>query len=146
MQQRVPSLLELSMAQLRTPEAREITSFEMGPGGRGELSPELIGEVQEMELGQLRARGRIPRETYDVFPLVNAVKKQRKPPGIIDGAKLAQLRGTAIRIRVDDSDNLPFWLEIDLPLDRLQKWLGLQGIKMTWCPVDEESTPEKMLV
>jgi len=83
-----------------------------------------------LKLTKLEAKGRIPKEQTDV-----KFKKSKE----IDGVKLESYDDCCdvIKIRADDSENLPFWLEIEIPMKQLQDWLRAeQGIEMTFCKLE----------
>ena len=91
----------------------------------------------ELELGYLNARGRIPTEQIEMWSQDQPRFKHH--PNVIDGARLGSYceESHNINIRLDDSSNLPFWAEINLNLDQLQRWLLVQGVDMKWAPTEE---------
>ena len=109
----VPSLFSLAAGALRAPGAATI----LNANG---VDIDSLTAVQEMELAQLNARGRTTSTSRNV--------RSPHPGNRIDGAQLQSYDSETrtVRIRVDDSRNLEFWLEIDLPLDQLAQWLTTQ--------------------
>ncbi len=90
--------------------------------------------MEEEELARLPARGRIPLVTIHGEA---ELPKRRHKPGEIDGARLQSFCEGVVTLRLDDSENLPFWAEVSLSLDQLQRWLREEGVEMTWHPVED---------
>lgn len=45
-------------------------------------------------------------------------------PGKINGARLESFENGVVTLRVDDTNVLSFWLSIDIPLDKLEKFIS----------------------
>jgi hypothetical protein len=167
---RVPSLFLQAAQQVRfqAPESYEILRQSVKSHSLDVYSQEAINAL---ELAHLQARGRIPRETLGCTfgysraieeerlrlhaltrptaedeKLVASKKKRRRNE--IDGAKLDSysVETNSVRIRVDDSQNLPFWLEMDLPLDQLAQWLAEEaGLEMTLKRIRTDDREEEVV-
>lgn len=71
-------------------------------------------------LAHLPARGRVQGTSMQGHPTVN-------PFGVVNGARLERFEPETrtVTLRVDDTHVPEFWLEVELPLDRLRAWVQL---------------------
>ena len=142
----VKSLKQSSIDALRSYNAKTILEARLNS-----LTIDHLEVAHYFENSHLDAKGRIPQEHNDSDwydkPALNRitrnappVKRKRKHQSI-DGAKLESydMEKDEITIRIDDSENLPFWCEVIIPLKRLKPWLHDHGIEMTFRQIEEES-------
>ena len=89
---------------------------------------------------RLTAKGRIPINTCAMNSLTT-IRSIKRNPQEIDCVRLDyDLETDTIRIRADDSENLPFWCEIDVEMKMLQAWLLTQGVQIR--PLDPPTLTE----
>lgn len=99
----------------------------------GAVDVELLQTVQLAELAHLAgARGRIGRVEYHALPtplppFFEMPHMAYNRGGVVDGARLSSYdpASRTVTIRVDQLDCLEFWLEVELPLAPMERWLDV---------------------
>lgn len=79
--------------------------------------------IKSQELAHLEARGRVlGTRQFSLYPPDIICNTQ----GVVDGARLDHYDPAAktVVIRVDHTGIPDFWLEVELPLDKLRAWLA----------------------
>lgn len=95
--------------------------------------------MQEMEMSRLLTKGRISRinvpqdRDYSYTTLFN---KNAEIDGVF--LKNYDTETKCVSIRADHSENPEFWMEINLDLMKLQKWLKFYRISMELKEEDDE--------
>ena len=79
--------------------------------------------IRSQELAHLEARGRVlGTRQFSIYPPVIICNSM----GMIDGARLDRFDPAAntVAIRIDHTGIPDFWLEVELPLNKLRAWLA----------------------
>jgi len=117
---------------LASPEARAlinraIVSDSGGPDTKG-VDLDLMDAVKIAEIGHIEAHGRISGEGAPE-PGDNPFLGPRRVVnsfGLIDNARFVYFdpEDRRVKIRIDHSEILEFWMELSFTLEQLEKWIG----------------------
>lgn len=131
MERKVPTLFELSVKQLpiKSFESQQIIDDMIKKGSIPSM--DTLEVIRYKELAHLPCIGHIPKDSSGIqippcyYPGYVIPNNKRKRYQEVDGARLADFDKSTrnVKIRIDDSDNLPFWAEVSLDLGQLKDWL-----------------------
>jgi len=122
------SSLLTPIGELKSIESRAIVKEILEK--KGTFDEDTIKWIEETELSHVRANGQIPYNQNTLKGMIlNKINQE------IDGAKLGayDYKKDSIDININDSSNLDFWCNLEIDMKKLQSWLKIHGIEMTYC-------------